>query len=681
MGVIGTFGSFTAARMGIYSSMSAMHVVGNNIANINTEGYTRQRLDLYSLHSGGADRYANNFDVSIGYGVMVDGVSQVRDPYLDIRYRNENSSVGAAETTLNGLKQLAHKLDEVGKGTEDFGIIEDQFNDMIKQLETLHKNVGTEEYDTLVRSSASTLTQLLNDYAKGLETVYNDELASLHDDVDTVNGLLNDIRALNEQIRNAGIHGDKALELRDARNLAIDKLSYYMKVDVTYSMEPLDQYNEVEKLSISIADTGTPPIMLIDGVYGTQISIPEDAAIVNPNYDRNDPTKGGKYMLKDDDPEYQPDPNLPNYKVTTDEFEKAQKEPNDRLLFQLSPLVDAKGRPIRDPKTNKPMEDIVQLGDNTLYGGFQAKRELLTERGEFSSEHDLSMDPDSTTKRGIPYYQHSLDALARTIAQRFNEANQLPPETVYQTKSNVDPASPADTYFLDKDGNQVLREDGTPIFVSDLELGKDLTEAEYNAQMSKICADLNVLREKAALDIHYTYYDGGVMFSNNGNGNDASGITAKNISISHAWSTSEIRVLNSSKPNDLRDDGTPILNSSANDNIDHIIYMMKEKIDWFPKTGYSEAVTENRFFNGNIQEMFTNVSGTLSKDQQRENKLYESYYQMALDLDNDRSSVSGVDLNEEATNMMQFQKSYSAACRLLTTIDSMLDKLINGTAI
>ena len=44
-----------------------------------------------------------------------------------------------------------------------------------------------------------------------------------------------------------------------------------------------------------------------------------------------------------------------------------------------------------------------------------------------------------------------------------------------------------------------------------------------------------------------------------------------------------------------------------------------------------------------------------------------------------RQSVSGVDLNDEATNMMQFQKSYQAACKLLTTLDSMLDTLINRT--
>ena len=41
----------------------------------------------------------------------------------------------------------------------------------------------------------------------------------------------------------------------------------------------------------------------------------------------------------------------------------------------------------------------------------------------------------------------------------------------------------------------------------------------------------------------------------------------------------------------------------------------------------------------------------------------------------------GVDLNDEAMNMMMFQKAYSAACRLMTTYDSMLDRLINGTAI
>ena len=69
----------------------------------------------------------------------------------------------------------------------------------------------------------------------------------------------------------------------------------------------------------------------------------------------------------------------------------------------------------------------------------------------------------------------------------------------------------------------------------------------------------------------------------------------------------------------------------------------------------------------------------LAVDQEATGKLYSTYSVKSLKLENSRQSVSGVDLNDEATNMMMFQKSYSAACQLMTTLDSMLDKLINGT--
>ena len=49
MAVIGTFGQFTTARLAIYASQASLSVTGNNIANINTTGYTRQRMDLVSL--------------------------------------------------------------------------------------------------------------------------------------------------------------------------------------------------------------------------------------------------------------------------------------------------------------------------------------------------------------------------------------------------------------------------------------------------------------------------------------------------------------------------------------------------------------------------------------------------------------------------------------------------------
>ena len=61
------------------------------------------------------------------------------------------------------------------------------------------------------------------------------------------------------------------------------------------------------------------------------------------------------------------------------------------------------------------------------------------------------------------------------------------------------------------------------------------------------------------------------------------------------------------------------------------------------------------------------------------NNQLEMHYQNALEIDTGRDSVSSVDFNDEAMNLTMYAKSYNAACRLMTTIDSMLDKLVNGT--
>ena len=199
---------------------------------------------------------------------------------------------------------------------------------------------------------------------------------------------------------------------------------------------------------------------------------------------------------------------------------------------------------------------------------------------------------------------------------------------------------------------------------------------DYNAD------ELAALRGKGVLKPEYNYYNGGVLFSNRSNGNDPTNITAKNISISYSWSRGEVRVLQTKQPNYVDPDTGEIqTNTTANDNLLHMLAKFDEKLTYEAKDVQADANSEGPFFKGTFQEMYTAISGTLGGDGMETNARYKTYDLSALDLDNQRSSVSGVDLNEEATNMMQFSKSYSAACRLLTTLDSMLDKLINGTAI
>ena len=83
---------------------------------------------------------------------------------------------------------------------------------------------------------------------------------------------------LNATIRKSEIHGDAALELRDERNRLIDELAQYMKIDVTYTMEDLGAGQFVEKLTIRLDNanpevTATENAMLVDGIYGAQISV------------------------------------------------------------------------------------------------------------------------------------------------------------------------------------------------------------------------------------------------------------------------------------------------------------------------------------------------------------------------------------------------------------------------
>lgn len=645
MGVIGTFGSFAAARMGIYASQASLNVTGNNIANINTEGYTRQSMDLVSLYSGGSDRYSNQFSINIGYGALCRGVSQARDPYLDIRFRDENSSVGAMDAKLQGLNEMSNILDEVGLGEDGSGVIEAQLSTVLEQLEILSRNVGSEEYDTLVRSSANTLTQLFNNYAQELDSIRFNHENTLKGSIKEVNSMLTSIQDLNEQIRNAGIHGDMALELRDQRNMLIDNLSSYIKIDVTYTTEPIDQYSSVEKLVISLADT-KPSVNLVDGIYVTQLEMPETLLRENPDYDPKNPNS------------------LPyldaNGAPTMDEaaatMNNAVEEATDNLyLIQLAALTNSKGRYLKG-EDGQELTEPTELGDNALYGSIQSIRELLTEAGEFSTDETLALDPDANIKRGIPYYEKTLDSLARKFAETFNKANQLDANVVYKTQGK-DGVS----VFVDGEGNTITDADGNPLPTSQTEL----TDAQ-----------LDLLRDQGVLKEEYSFYDGGPLFSTSSDNNETTGITAGNISISKAWSVGDVRILSTTKP-----DENGLTHSTRNDNINHMIALMNTKLDYVATELQPDANATSKYFSGTFHEYFASITSTLAADAYTTTALFNNYDSAALELDNDRSSVSGVDLNEEATNMMQFQKSYSAACRLLTTIDSILDKLINGTAV
>ena len=319
MSTMGTFDAFTSARLGIYAAQHGFRVTGNNISNINTVGYTRQRLDQVSFKAGAYDRYRSQMDNHVGSGALVMNINQVRDPTLDVRYRDTNASFGFNNEMLDGLEKIASILDEVGVGDDTNvnkkgdGRLHAQIQAVSEALRAYSKD-PTKDNNNLVRNAASSLCEILNSYARELEQLRVETEQKFKDQVTEINECLTNIRDLNEEIRDNEIFGDNALELRDERNRQIDKLSEYLHIKVVYSEEDVGAGRKVEKLSIYLDNSNpddtvhTDEAMLIDGIFGAQLSSPDELPMANAKFNPDSTSEFdvGSYRYIHKDTQFEP---------------------------------------------------------------------------------------------------------------------------------------------------------------------------------------------------------------------------------------------------------------------------------------------------------------------------------------------------------------------------------------
>ena len=279
------------------------------------------------------------------------------------------------------------------------------------------------------------------------------------------------------------------------------------------------------------------------------------------------------------------------------------------------------------------------LAEGAIYGSLQASREMLTAEGEFAADAGQAK---GTVIRGIPYYQKALDALANQFAEVMNEANRP-----YRVDS--------EGYYLTADGQKIQDPDNPGQFLKKDTALSDLQQKELDRIGQRL---------------------GSVLFSNANTGDDTTGITAANIFIYNSWSTGDFSINTTAVV--IADGSSP---STANDNLTHILAQFTTDFTYRPSDLLGEDYSDTPYFTGTFQEKLADISSILGNDMSTTTTMLENYYSAALEIDTSRDAVSGVDLNDEAANLMQYQKSYAAACRLMTTLDEALDKLINDTGI
>ncbi|XER11721.1 hypothetical protein SATMO3_18910 [Sporomusa aerivorans] len=174
-----TFTGINIASRGVYASQAAMSVVTNNSSNANTKGYCRQIVNQRTI--GAAAVYGGRR--ILGNGPELTAVSQLRDPRLDERYRQENTRFGAWHTKANALTEMESVLNTATAGN-GFDKVFSKFSDA---LEDLNKSPGDSSKRKTVREYGRAMCQYLNESAQKLNGIRQDKNNSVKSMVDQIN--------------------------------------------------------------------------------------------------------------------------------------------------------------------------------------------------------------------------------------------------------------------------------------------------------------------------------------------------------------------------------------------------------------------------------------------------------------------------------------------------------------
>ncbi|MBK8250663.1 MAG: flagellar hook-associated protein FlgK [Gemmatimonadetes bacterium] len=210
-----TFGSILSiARTAISAHQTALQTVSHNLANAETEGYSRQRAELVA-------RWPQAFSFgNVGTGATVSNVIRLRSEHLDNSYRRE---VGTRDAFLLRYDVLA-EAEQVLAEPSDNGLSTtlDQFWNAWSDLSNAPSSPAAQ---SVVRQRGIQLATSLNSYATRLADLSTRTRSRLGETVAEINVLAGQLGDLNRQITSAEVGGLQAPDLRDARDRIADRLA------------------------------------------------------------------------------------------------------------------------------------------------------------------------------------------------------------------------------------------------------------------------------------------------------------------------------------------------------------------------------------------------------------------------------------------------------------------------
>ncbi|NME95919.1 flagellar hook-associated protein FlgK [Clostridium cochlearium] len=663
----GLFGTLHVGKSGIFANQRSIDVTSHNIANANTEGYSRQRAELQTERPFCTPSMNNAAGAGqLGRGVNVADINRIRDTFLDYQVRIELGVQGkyaGRHKFLNEIENIFNEPSETGISTL-LGNFFDGWQELSKQPHSSNAR-------TVVAEQSKALTDELNHLYGQLHKLKDNAKTSIRQDLNDVNSILDQMERLNEEIIQVTAAGQKPNDLLDRRDLLLDKLS--AKFGINIEKKGLNGIDVNTK-----GDAGAEPP---DGLNLIQMVKPEEAlrfayiSSISPAEGVN-PGEKGKYTIT----------YYKNADMTDDD---------NKVTFEIT--LDEKGYKDLDRSrtlwTNKNGEAVLIAEDkNEIVGKVDKHGNIVSKDGNI-----------------LDKYGNIIDEYGNLISKDGETKYTKVEGKEYNAKS-------ADNKFFkyNQEGNLVnVNEDGTPKVVS-LKKVKIPTfqpsTGNLNGYMSvqddidNQIEQLDKLARTLAYAVNAVHsqsdkslgQDEFLFFVNkkeDGTYGLEENITAGNITVNKNILKDVMKIKVGKGDNPGETDGTRAL-AIAN-LMDKLIEIQNLNLDDPNKTTRQNFVdqicgkqwikdesdidtikgsTDGMTFGGYFKDMVDR----LGVQTQEAKRMVKNQHSVLASFQQSRDAVSGVSLDEEMTNLIQFQHAYQANAKLISTVDELLDVVVNG---
>ena len=228
-----TFYGLEIGRRALATNQLALDVVGQNVSNVNTPGYSRQTVNIETTDPFTPPDLQHGNPGQLGTGVTVGSVTRMRDAFVDQQLRGANSNQGS----LNNLRDVLGQVENAFNEPSDNGLGQLMTN-FFNSFSDLASDPSSGAIRSTVQNRGQALVSAFHSVSTALSQITPDIQSNVTTQVNSANDIAKQIASLNKSIRSAIASNDHPNDLQDKRDNLLNQLSQITDVQVVAVRDP-----------------------------------------------------------------------------------------------------------------------------------------------------------------------------------------------------------------------------------------------------------------------------------------------------------------------------------------------------------------------------------------------------------------------------------------------------------